>query len=603
MQFRDTWEEAKNRVKERADLVEIVREHVDLKRSGFRYLGTCPFHQEKSPSFTVHPDQQFYHCFGCKASGDVFSFMMEYHHMTFPEALQALAQRYQVELPEKQQSAREQEQRKRREQMYALNQKAAERYRSCLLQGPGAQKARSYLKKRGIPAQVQETYQLGYAPGKEAAGWNFFGSTLSAEEQTLATEIGLVVSREPGKSYDRFRDRIIFPIADARGRICGFGGRILGAAEPKYLNSPESPIYSKSRLLFGLYQQRDAIRRQRCAVLVEGNFDLLALVAGGLDFVAAPLGTALTREQLRQLKPLSDDVVLLFDGDSAGLKAAERAVALFLAEQMSGRVAVLPGEHDPDSFIRAFGPQPLRDLIEHSSPLPEFVIERFASRYGQTLDGKFKMIEELRPLMAAASSALQREAMAKHFGEALKIDPVHLLNEFKPQGAAVSGRPALRAARRSPDKAGLSGALKGVVSFLVLHPAQFSTLKAEGLEEVLAGTVGETICLQLQMLSDQGRADLQPEDLLNELPPGEERSLVATIMAQPPFPSREPDDLEGPVEGLAEIIAWLRQEVKRKRSEALMIEIRNAEKNNDFESVNALIQEKMKLDSELKMSG
>jgi hypothetical protein len=193
--------------------------------------------------------------------------------------------------------------------------------------------------------------------------------------------------------------------------------------------------------------------------------------------------------------------------------------------------------------------------------------------------------------------------MARHFGEALKIDPARLLDEFKPQGAPVPDRPPVLAAKRSPDSSGLSGALKGVVSFLVLHPGQFSTLKSEGLEEVLAGTVGETICLQLQMLCDQGRAELQPEDLLNELPPGEERSLVASILAQPLFPPREPDDLNGPVEGLDDIVAWLRQEVRKKRSEALMIEIRNAEKNNDFDSVNALIQEKMKIDSQLKMSG
>jgi DNA primase len=266
-------------------------------------------------------------------------------------------------------------------------------------------------------------------------------------------------------------------------------------------------------------------------------------------------------------------------------------------------VAVLPGEHDPDSFIREFGPQRLRDLIEHSSPLPEFVVERFASRHGQTLDGKFKIIEELRPLMAAAASPLQREAMAKHFGEALKIDPARLLDEFKPRGAAWPDRRPVQTAKHRPDRSGLSGALKGVVSFLVLHPEQFGTLKAEGLEEVLAGTVGETICLQLQMFCDTGRGDLQPEDLLNELPPGEERSLVASIMSQPLFPSREPDDQDGPVEGLDEIVAWLRQAVKKKRSEALMMEIRNAEKNNDFESVNALIQEKMKIDSQLKMSG
>lgn len=604
MQDRDTWEEVKDLIKQRADLVEIVGQHVDLKRSGFRYLGACPFHQEKTPSFSVHPEQQFYHCFGCKASGDVFSFMMEYHHMTFPDALKELARRYQVELPEKRQSAQEHEQQQRRRQMYELNQKAAELFRSNLLQGPGAEKARKYLEQRAIPDEIQSGYQLGYAPAKEQAGWNFLGSRLTSKELQLAIEIGLVVSREQGQSYDRFRDRIMFPIFDLRGRISGFGGRILGDGEPKYLNSPESPIYNKSRSLFGLYQQRDAIRRERRALLVEGNFDLLALVAHGLDFVAAPLGTALTREQLRQLKPLTDDVILLFDGDSAGMKAAERSVALFLAEQISGRVALLPAGHDPDSFVREVGSKGLLEIIERGSPLPEFVLDRFIERYGQTLDGKFRIINELRPLMNAASSPLQRDAMAKHFGEALKVDPDRLLGEWKkPDSMQTVPGPQLPARNRAQARAMVNGALKGVVSFMVLHPTHFRQLQAAGIEEVLAGSVGETICLQLRMLCDQGRTDLQPEELLSELPAGEERSLVAAIMAAPAFPDRDPGDPDGPTDTLSEILTWLKRERVKKRSEQLMRDIKDAEKINDFETINALIREKMRIDNELKMSG
>ncbi len=601
MHYSESWEEVKNLVKERADIVEIIREHVDLKRSGFRYLGSCPFHQEKTPSFTVHPDQQFYHCFGCKASGDVFSFMMEYHHMEFPEALKALAQRYQVDLPEKKRSAQELEQQKRRTRMFELNMRAAEIFHTYLLEEPGAEKARLYLQKRGIPGDTQSTYKIGYAPSKELAGWNFLGSRLNGDERKLALEIGLLVSKEAGRSYDRFRDRIMCPIFDTRGQITGFGGRILGDGEPKYLNSPDSPVYNKSRLLFGLYQQKDPIRKRRKAVLVEGNFDLLSLVAQGFDYVVAPLGTALTRDQIRQLKPLVDEVVLLFDGDSAGIKAAERSVPLFLAEQISGRVAMLPEDHDPDTFIREFGVGGINDIVDGASPLPEFVLERFVERHGETLDGKFKIIEELRPLMVAVSSPIQREAMAKHFGMALNVDPGRLLAEFKPLPKTKIEKvvPAVKK-KGSPGKM-LGGALKSVLGFMVLHPKYFGILQQEGIEDLFAGTIGEMICLQLKVMHEQGRIQLEPEELFNELPQGEERTLVASLLTEPTLSeSGDPDDNE---EMLTEILSWLKRERSKKRSEQLMREIKDAEKAQNFEAINSLILEKMRVDSELKTGG
>ena len=597
--YNESWEEAKNLVKERADIVEIVREHVDLKRSGFRYLGSCPFHQEKTPSFTVHPDQQFYHCFGCKASGDVLSFMMEYHHMDFPTALKTLAQRYQVELPEKRRSAGEIEQERRRKQMYALNRRAAELFHDWLLTQKDSEKARDYLTRRGMGEDIVRRYQLGYAPPVEAAGWNFLGSRLNDEERRLAIDIGLLVSKDDDRNYDRFRDRIMFPISDSRGQVCGFGGRILGDGEPKYLNSPESPIYNKSRLLFGLYQQRDSIRRQRQALLVEGNFDLLALVARGIEQVVAPLGTALTREQLRLLKPLVDEVVLLFDGDEAGLKAAERAAPLFLAEQLSGRVVVLPDNHDPDTFVSEFGPDRLQAEVTEAAPLPEFVVQQLTERHGRTLDGKFRIIEELRPLFQAVVSPVQRDTMARHFGTVLGIDSAQLLAELGPPSHRPSRTlaPAGRE-KKSSGQSGLDGAMKSVVGFMVRNPHCFDRLLEHEIDKVLEGTAGETICLQLKALSERGGIDLDPEELFSELPPGEERTIVASILTE--MVDQDEAGADDSSSMLDEVLKWLDRQRLKRRSEELMKKITEAEKIQNIEGVKALLLEKMKVDMDLK---
>jgi DNA primase len=598
----ESWEEAKNLVKERADIVEIVREHVDLKRSGFRFLGSCPFHQEKTPSFTVHPDQQFYHCFGCKASGDVFSFMMEYHQMDFPEALKSLAQRYQVDLPEKKRSAAEIEQEKRRQKMYDLNSKAAELFHDYLMHHKGAAAAREYLARRRIPQEIQKRYRLGYVPTVESAGWNFLGSRLSDDERSLGIEIGLLVSKEESRSYDRFRDRILFPISDTRGQVCGFGGRILGDGEPKYLNSPESPVYNKSRMLFGLYQQREPIRRQRKAVLVEGNFDLLALVARGVDLAVAPLGTALTKEQLRLLKPLVDEVVLLFDGDEAGMKAAERSVPLFLAEQLSGRVALLPEGHDPDTFIAEFGVAGLTEVLDAAGPLPEFALQQFISRHGETLDGKFRIIDELRPLIGAAASAVQRDTMVRHFGSVLGIDSDRLLAEFAPAPGASKQNPVItRRPQITSSESGLDGALKSVVGFMVKNPHYFDQLLDYDIDQVLAGTAGEMICLQLKsLLADRGALELDPEELFSELPAGEERALVASILTD--LSADDDPQASGSSDQLDEVLKWLDRQRLKRRSEELMHQIREAESLKDANLLNALLLEKMKVDGDLKNS-
>ncbi len=529
----------------------------------------------------------------------MFSFMMDYHHLDFPEALKTLAQRYQVELPEKKRAAGEIEQEQRRRQMYGVNDRAAALYHDYLQHDKGAEHARAYLRQRGIPDEVQRQYRLGYAPPVEAAGWNFLGARFSQEESRLGLEIGLTISKEKGRNYDRFRDRIMFPICDSRGQVCGFGGRILGDGKPKYLNSPESPIYNKSRLLFGLYQQREAMRRKRQAVLVEGNFDLLSLVARGIDQVVAPLGTALTREQLRLLKPLVDEVILLFDGDEAGLKAAERSVPLFLAEQISGRIALLPENHDPDTFVAEFGVARLADLLHDAGPLPEFLLQQFVKRHGETLDGKFRIIEELRPLLKAAATNVQRETMAKHFAVVLGIGAERLLSELEPRDQRR--QPGLRSPakeRTDQQKSGLAGALKSVVGFMVRNPKYFKQLLECEIDKVLEGTAGETICIQLKAMHDQGRTEVEPEELFSELPPGEERSIVAAILTE--VAEHGNTEAEESSAMLNQVLIWLQRQRLKRDSETLMQQIKEAEKNNDFTRVSELIQEKMRVDADLK---
>ncbi len=252
MKYQESREDIVARVKEQADIVKVVSECVDLKKSGTRFLGLCPFHGEKTPSFTVHPGQQFFHCFGCGESGDVFSFLMKYHHFDFPSALKELARRYQIELPDKPRSESEEKLVRRRQAMFAVNEKCAGIFRRFLIETPGAAAARGYLESRGVGASVRDQFQIGYAPSTEIAGWEFLARQLESGERQVAEELGLLVRKDGGGVYDRFRDRILFPIFDVQGRVVGFGGRILGEGQPKYMNSPESPVFNKSRASAGI---------------------------------------------------------------------------------------------------------------------------------------------------------------------------------------------------------------------------------------------------------------------------------------------------------------------------------------------------------------
>ncbi len=580
MGYSETRDAITAQVKEQADIVQIIGECVDLKRAGARFLGRCPFHGEKTPSFSVHPGQQFYHCFGCGESGDVFSFMMKYHNMDFPTALKTLAGRYQIELPERQVSQVEKEKERLRQAMYAINEKAARVYREYLLHGQGAGTARGYLERRGIPLAIQEKFQLGYAPAVEHAGWNFLGSTLQGEEAEAALAVGLLAKKEgTGRTYDRFRDRVLFPIFDPKGRTCGFGGRIIGDGQPKYMNSPESPVFDKSRLLLGLYQQASEIRSRQRVVLVEGNFDMVSLVVHGCPNVVAPLGTALTRPQLKLLRHYTENVILLFDGDPAGVKAAVRAVPLFLAEQMSARVALLPAGHDPDTFVREKGLEELERLLDTATPLAEFALTKMIEEHGLTLDGKSRIVEELRPLVQAAASPLQRSVVVAHFSEKLGIDARQLNDLLTTNAPASSMAPVPESPRKEPSRwapeerrnTRLSGPQRRLVSHMVRYPGHFPRLEEAGIRQRLAEGIGEVLFLQMKALHTRNPG-FEPEDLLAVLPEGEERSLVVEIQMATRAVS-ESGLSSGTEEELVELLLWLKRQELEEMKKSVVAEL------------------------------
>ena len=603
MAFDESRDDITARIKEEADIVQIIGECVELKRSGTRFLGLCPFHGEKTPSFSVHSGQQFFHCFGCGESGDVFSFIMKYHSLDFPEAVKTLANKYHIELPERRRSKDEELREQKREVLFAVNDKAATLYSKYLNESTGAKAAKVYLQKRGVTEDIILRFRIGYAPAVEIEGWNYLGGRLAGTESKTAIEAGLLVEKEKGGTYDRFRDRIVFPISDVSGRICGFGGRIVGEGQPKYLNSPDSPVFNKSKLLLGLYQQKDDIRRRNEAVLVEGNFDLISLVAGGCANVVAPLGTALTREQLRLIKRFAEKVTLLFDGDAAGVKAAVRGVPFFLAEQVVGRVALLPDGHDPDTFIREKGLVQLNQLLDRAESLPEFVLNRLIEEYGLTLDGKSRIVEELQPLVKAAVSPLQRSVFVSHFAEKLGMPMAQLAGhlDFPSDNRAVSAPIPPAKKDRTESIIPLSMPQRQLLEFMVLQPKFFSRLEEGGLRECLAGGVGEILFLQLKNLLAKN-PEAEPEELLTVLSEGVERTLIADLLVRAQNHSMMKNGDNGsddPGNEFSDLLEYLEKYHLKKSSNELMERMQRAQQDGNIGLMQELMMKKIEITRKL----
>jgi len=419
-------------IRSRSDIVEIVSEAVVLKKAGKYFKGLCPFHSEKTPSFTVSPDKQIYHCFGCSAGGNVFKFLMETQSLPFVEAVKSLADKVHVVIPSPKRSAAESRQEKERETILKSNRLAAEYFTATLDHPQKGKKARAYLESRDFQGDILTKYQLGWSTPNWQDLMTALGQTVSRPDLEKA---GLIKQKDGGSDknyYDRFRARLMIPLKDLYGNVIGFGARIIGEGEPKYLNSPETPLYKKGRVLFGMHLAKQPMRQENQAILVEGYFDQIRAHEKGICNVVATCGTALTQEQAGLLKNHVKNVVLVFDSDSAGKRAAQRGYQVLIEKELNVRIGHLPTGHDPDSYIHKFGPEKFLQFIKNAKPFIESYIDDASARGNlATPSGRMDVVNEVLPLLANVKNNLERSEWVKYLSEKAGVEDKALLKELK----------------------------------------------------------------------------------------------------------------------------------------------------------------------------
>jgi DNA primase len=485
-------------IKDAASIEEVVGQYVKLEQKGRNLLGLCPFHSETKPSFTVAPDKGIFYCFGCGAGGNVISFIMQHQRLSFPEAAQELARRYNITVSLKDLGPEGARQAKKRTTAYEANAAAAAFYAATLASSEG-RPGREYLKKRGLTPEIIRAFQLGYAVDEwDALRRHFQNRGISLD---LAQEVGLLVPRANGGFYDRFRGRIMFPIFDRQSRVIAFGGRTIGDGEPKYLNSPESLLYSKGRTLYGLPQAAEALRTTGVALVVEGYLDLIALQVHGVANVLATLGTALTREQVRLLKPLVDKVVLVYDGDAAGARAMKRAFPLFAQENLAVRALPLPAGLDPDSYAQAHGAELFRAAWESAQPWFSYLLEDLIATHGLDIEGRVQVLSELRPYVQVMSDPVEQDLWLRATSERLGVDAAALRK-------SLTSLAPISAARLDPARSIVVDQEKKLLRWVLAHSETVSPEElAEWIEEFKNPELKGLLELIITSYREYGRMD------------------------------------------------------------------------------------------------
>ncbi len=483
----------------RVDIVDVVGRYVQLKKGGANFMGLCPFHNEKSPSFTVSPTKQFYHCFGCGAHGTAIGFLMEFSGMGFVEAVKDLAQGVGMAVPEQEDRLPPAQRAELQSKSLALSEAMTEACNYYRQQLRGARHAIDYLKGRGLTGEVAARFWIGYAPD----GWDSLRSVFPDYDAEVLVEAGLVIDKgdEDGasrKRYDRFRDRIMFPIRNAKGQVIGFGGRVMGAGEPKYLNSPETPLFQKGNELYGLFEARQAIRDKGYVLVTEGYMDVVALAQFGFAQAVATLGTACTPVHVQKLLRQTDHVIFSFDGDAAGRRAARRALDACLphaTDNRSLKFLFLPAEHDPDSYIREHGNEAFERMVHEATPLSQFLIAQVTE--GQdlgTAEGRARVQFDARPLLQAMPPSALRLQLLRQFAQLTDstVQELEVLFELaKPVSNSKLLKSAPPAVRRKPPVE----LERKVLRLLVAHPEL-----AADLDDAALAMLGQTAPDRGQML-------------------------------------------------------------------------------------------------------
>ena len=484
----------------RVDIVEVIDRRVPLTRKGREYQSCCPFHEEKTPSFTVSPGKQFYHCFGCGAHGTAIGFLMDYANLSFVEAVEELAEGQGLEVP-REDGGPVRKPEENPLQLLAVVEEASAWYQQQLRQHPEAETAVSYLKQRGLDGQTCKSFGIGYAPESWDALVSALGDSEQRRQQLLRAGL---VSRKDGtgdspRLYDRFRGRVVFPIEDHRGRVVAFGGRILGDGEPKYLNSPETSLFHKGAELYGLHRARRAIGQQQRSLVVEGYMDVVSLAQFGIDNAVATLGTATTRTHLQRLFRLAPEIVFCFDGDRAGRDAAWKAMQVAMPEMQDGRqlgFLFLPQGEDPDTVVRAEGAEGIRERIEQAMPLDQFLFETLTARVDMArMDGKARLVSLARPLIDSMPECALRQLMRDRLSSltGVRVEP----------SSDATGTDSRRRPKRRQVASGQLSPMAGAISLLLQNPSLASRLERP---EVI-GNLKVQGAEHLQQIAERAAAD------------------------------------------------------------------------------------------------
>ena len=577
-------EETIRRVKNSANIVDVVGDDVVLKRSGRNYLGLCPFHVEKTPSFTVSPDKQIFYCFGCQTGGNVFSYVMQSEGVSFPEAVRAVAGRYGIEVPDDHLSAEQKKQLSEKDKLLRINQLAVSFFRTSLLDPRVGQRALAYLLGRGMTRKIIDSHQLGYAPDRWDGLLGFMRQKRVPME--LLTKTGLVIPRKDRSgSYDRFRDRVMFPISDLHQEVIGFGGRVMGDGLPKYLNSPESPVYNKSRSLYGIDKARQEARKSGTVFLVEGYFDVLALHLYGITNAVATLGTSLTGDHVQLLKGMvgpSGRVMLVYDSDQAGIKAARRSIAIFEQGFLEARILILPQGYDPDDFLREHGPDDFLKAADKASGMMTFLMDSAIQQHGLTLEGKVKVVAEVQEPLAAVQDSIARTLNIKQLAERLDIDETAILEKVR----QVVNKAAAPTRDAGADQGGVRGTIddgrrleEQILAMMLRFPSIIPDVVGRNLLDYFSGdqlrTIGQLI---VQQADNQ---DNRVADLVSQIDDPHYRNLMTRLAI---------DEHHWDRQGCERLLNQLESRNRRRAIHDLQRRIEAAEKDNDMDLLCELLR-------------
>ncbi len=495
-------EEKVSEIRDRSSILEVVSDYVNLKKAGKNYKGLCPFHSEKTPSFMVNEEKQIFHCFGCGAGGDVFTFLMKVGNFSFPQAVEELAKRYGVRLPPRELSPAKKKEMDKREILFQINQMASEYFHDLLSRRREGEEGRRYIFQRGMSEKIIKEHRLGYSLER----WDGLVQHLQEKKVSLelARELGLIFPKKREGWYDAFRGRILFPIFDLHQRVVGFGGRLIKEGEPKYLNSPESSLYHKGEILYGLQVAKGYIPKKDCVIIVEGYFDLLTLHQFGLKHSVATLGTALTAQHVHILKRYTKNLITVFDADVAGVQASLRALPLFLEEEVSGKTIILPKDEDPDEFLRKGNLEEFEKRAINAVSLIDFFFERLMKTHDtKSIDGKVKVAEEGMALIDKIPNKIRKNFYTKALAERLDL-PESLLME-RLRSSSKDRSKGEEDFKKRPVEGSFPKSEEMVVRLMIHHPELIPTITEEGILREFESPVLQKMAENLEGLYQRRR--------------------------------------------------------------------------------------------------